>query len=68
MKRSVPFLCGEAVLGNYKRSCFKTGIPVNLPKRALSLLAFFPFQFLAALFLDVFQICLKTQADFVMFR
>lgn len=31
---------------NYKRSCFKTGIPMNLPKQAISLLAFFPSNFL----------------------
>lgn len=54
VKRSVPFLCGEAMLGNYKRSCFKTGIPENLPKRALSLLAFFPPNFLL-LFLWMFS-------------
>lgn len=48
VERSVPFLCGEAVLGNYKRSCFKTGIPMNLLKQAISLLAFFFFiQFLS---------------------
>jgi len=56
VERSIPFLCGEAVLGNYKRSCFKTGIPMNLLKQAISLLAFFffPFGFLV-LFLWVFS-------------
>lgn len=41
VERSIPFLCGEAMLANYKRSCFKTGIPMNLPKQAISLVAFF---------------------------
>ena len=57
VERSIPFLCGEAVLGNYKRSCFKTGIPMNLLKQAISLLAFFflhPVSFLL-LFLWVFS-------------
>ena len=56
VERSIPFLCGEAVLGNYKRSCFKTGIPMNLLKQAISLLAFFffPFGFLV-LFLWLFS-------------
>lgn len=69
VERSIPFLCGEVVLGNYKRSCFKTGIPMNLLKQAISLLAFFFFflRFLAALSLGIFQISLSSYESRLIF-
>lgn len=68
VERSIPFLCGEVVLGNYKRSCFKTGIPMNLLKQAISLLAFFfSLRFLAALSLGIFQISLSSYESRLIF-
>lgn len=59
-KRSIPFFCGEAVLGNYEGSCFKNWYSHELAKTSLFPLGSSSFQFLAALSPGIFQISLRS--------